>query len=76
MKVYYDNWYACLRTEEEAREVVLKTVSENETYLDALEEMGYQEIWNMLSEEQQDKILNSEVERYLNDDDNFISRDF
>lgn len=76
MKVYYDRWHETLRTEKEAREIALKTVSENETYLEALEEMGYQEIWNMLSEEQQNKILNSEVERYLNEDDNFISRDF
>ena len=76
MKVYYDKWNEELVTEEEARKIALEVVTREESYLDAIAEMGNDEIWNMLSKEQQDKILNKEVKDYLEDEDNFISKDF
>lgn len=76
MKVYYDKWNEELVTEEEARKTALEVVVQEGTYLEALREMSYESIWDMLSEEQQDKILDKEVEDYLEDKDNFISKDF
>ena len=76
MKVYYDKWNEELVTEEEARKIALEAITREEFYLDAIAEMGNDEIWNMLSKEQQDKILNKEVKDYLEDEDNFISKDF
>lgn len=76
MKVYYDKINEELITEEEAREIALEEITRGEFYLDALRELSYESIWEMLSEEQQNKILDNEIKDYLEDEDNFISKDF
>ena len=76
MKIYYDKLNGELVTESEARKTALEEITRGEFYLDAISEMTYEEIWNILPKEQQDEILDEEVEKYLEDEDNFISRNF
>ena len=74
MKIYFNEQYQELLDEEEARQRAEEIVDNNLFYLDELRELSYVTIWDMLTEEAKQKIMNNAIDNVLNEE--FVYRDF